>query len=109
MPGQTVLPIVSSFYVELDCLRTLLISNRNLVQLFEKVGWVNDVMFEENVYPNLVKVFYSNMDTFAETQNRIITHVGGVKIEFYVSVLNEILGTPNKGLEIYSVRKAPCL
>lgn len=82
-----------------------MISNKNLVQLLEKVGWVNDVMFEENVYLNLVKAFYSNMDTFVETQYRIITHVGGVKIEFYVSVLNEILGTPDEGLEIYSVRK----
>ena len=64
-------------------------------------------MIEENVYPNLVKVFYSNMDTAAEKENRVITKVGGVLIEFDDSELNSILGTSDDGLEIFSTRKTP--
>ena len=64
-------------------------------------------MIEENVYPNLVKVFYSNMDTSAEKENRVITNVGGVSIEFDYSELNSILGTSDDGLEIVSPRKSP--
>ena len=85
--------IVSYFYVELHFLHTLLISNRNLVQLLEQVGWVNGVIIEENVHPNLAKMFYSNTDTSEEKRNHVISHVGGVAIEFGISVLNKILKT----------------
>ncbi|KAK9178223.1 hypothetical protein WN943_027413 [Citrus x changshan-huyou] len=60
---------------------------------------------EENVYPDLVKVFYSNMDCSAEKENRVITTVGGVSIEFDDSELNFVLGTSDDGLEIFSPRK----
>lgn len=85
--------IFSSFYVELHFPLTLLISNRNLVQLLEQVGWVNGVIIEENVHPNLAKIFYYNTDTSEEKRNHVITHIGGVAIEFGVSVLNKILRT----------------
>ncbi|KAH9780838.1 hypothetical protein KPL71_008242 [Citrus sinensis] len=71
------------------------------------VGWLNALVFEENVYPDLVKVFYSNMDCSAEKENRIITTVGGVSIEFDDSELNSILGTSDDGLEMFSPRKPP--
>lgn len=99
--------VVPPFYVELNFIRTLMINNHILVQLLEKVNWINAMKIEENMYPNLVKVFYFNMDTSVAKWNCVITQVGGVAIEFGVSKLNEILGTPNEGLEIYSTRKAP--
>ncbi|KAK9192656.1 hypothetical protein WN944_003349 [Citrus x changshan-huyou] len=76
-------------------------------RLTEEVGWINARVIEENVYPDLVKVFYSNMDISEEKQNRVITNVGGVLIDFDVSELNSILGTSDYGLEIFSPRKSP--
>ncbi|KAK9195176.1 hypothetical protein WN943_003295 [Citrus x changshan-huyou] len=72
-----------------------------------EVGWINARVIEENVYPDLVKVFYSNMDISEEKKNRVITNVGGVLIDFDVSELNSILGTSDYGLEIFSPRKSP--
>lgn len=46
------------------------ISNKNLMELLEGVCWINALIIEENVYPELVKVFYSNMDIFAECESR---------------------------------------
>ncbi|KAH9728331.1 Integrase catalytic domain-containing protein [Citrus sinensis] len=71
------------------------------------VGWLNALLIEENVYPDLVKVFYSNMDCSAEKENRVITTVGGVLIEFDDLDLNNILGSSDDGLEIFSPRKPP--
>ncbi|KAH9768815.1 Integrase catalytic domain-containing protein [Citrus sinensis] len=71
------------------------------------VGWLNALVVEENVYPDLVKVFYSNMDCSAEKENRVITTVGGVLIEFDDSDLNTILGSSDDGLEVFSPRKPP--
>ena len=73
----------------------------------EDVGWINALVSEENVYPDLVKVFYLNMDASAEKENRVITNIGGVSIEFDDSKLNSILGTSDNGLEIFSPRKSP--
>lgn len=38
-------------------------------------------------------MFYSNTKISASRQNRIVTHVGGVSIEFDVGDLNFMLGT----------------
>ncbi|KAH9754083.1 hypothetical protein KPL71_015319 [Citrus sinensis] len=83
------------------------ISHRTLFQLLGDVGWIDALLIEENVYPDLVKVFYSNMDCSAEKQNRVITTVGGVLIEFDDSDLNNILGSSDDGLDIFSLRKPP--
>ena len=99
--------VLQTFFVLPNWLNNLSISNRTLLQLLEDVGWLNAIFFQENVYPDLVKVFYSNMDCFAEKQNRVITKVGGVSIEFDDSELNSILGTSDDGLEIFSPRKSP--
>ena len=72
-------------------------------QLLEEVGWINAL----NVYPDLVKVFYSNMDISEEKKNRVITNAGGVLIDFDVSELNSILRTFYYGLEIFLPRKSP--
>ncbi|KDO38697.1 hypothetical protein CISIN_1g042182mg [Citrus sinensis] len=81
----------------------------NLLQLLEEVGWINALTINENVYPDLVKVFYSNMDTSAEKENRVITNVGRVLIEFDDTELNSILQISEDGLEIYSARKVPTI
>ena len=47
------------------------------------------------------------MDCSAEKENRVITTVGGVLIEFDDSELNSILGSSDDGLEIFSLRKPP--
>ena len=101
------LEVRSTFFVLSNWLHSLSISYRNLFQLLEEVGWINARVIEENVYPDLVKVFYSNMDISEEKQNRVITNVGGVLIDFDVSELNSILGTSDYGLEIFSPRKSP--
>ncbi|KAH9685863.1 hypothetical protein KPL70_014139 [Citrus sinensis] len=71
------------------------------------VGWLNALVVEENVYSDLVKVFYLNMDCSVEKENRVITTVGGVLIEFDDSELNSILRSSDDGLEIFSPRKPP--
>ena len=58
------------------------------------------------MYPGLVKVFYSSMDTSAEKENRVITNVEGVLIEFDNTELNSILRTSDTVSEIFSTRKA---
>lgn len=101
---HTVFP---TFYILTDWLRSLSISNRNLLQLLEEVGWINALMVKENVYIDLVRVFYSNIDTSAEKENRAIANVEGVLIEFDDTELNSLPRTSNTGLEIFSARKAP--
>ena len=69
-------------------MHTLKISYRNIFQLLGNIGWIDTLLIEENVYPDLVKVFYSNMEVFEENKTQVITNVGGVKIDFDVSLLN---------------------
>ncbi|GAY62899.1 hypothetical protein CUMW_221420 [Citrus unshiu] len=101
--------VLDTFYIVPNWLRSLSISNGNLLQLLEEVSWINALTINENVYPDLVKIFYSNMDTSAEKENRVITNVGGVLIEFDDTELNFILQTSEDGLEIYSARKVPTI
>ena len=101
------LKVLSTFFILPDWLHSLSISYINLFQLLEEVGWINALVIEENVYPDLVKVFYSNMNISEKKQNRVITNVGGVLIDFDVSELNSIIGTSDYGLEIFSPRKSP--
>ncbi|KAH9801517.1 Integrase catalytic domain-containing protein [Citrus sinensis] len=61
----------------------------------------------KTLYPDLVKVFYSNMEVSEENKTRVITNVGGVMIDFDVSLLNSILGSSDFGL--YSPWKSPKL
>ncbi|KAH9688106.1 Integrase catalytic domain-containing protein [Citrus sinensis] len=99
--------VLNTFFVLLDVLHTLQISHRTLFQLLGDVGWIDALLIEENMYPDLVKVFYSNMDCSAEKENRVITTVGGVLIEFDDSDLNNILRSSDDGLDIFSLRKPP--
>lgn len=60
---------------------------------------------EENVYPNLVKVFYSNTELSATRLDRIVTNIGGIPIQFDIKDLNLILRTENMGLKLCTLRK----
>lgn len=60
---------------------------------------------EENVYQNLFWVFYSNMELSTIWQNKIITFVSEVCIEFDKANLSRILGILYEGLDIYTTRK----
>lgn len=57
------------------------------------------------MYPNLIKVFYSNMDISARNQNQVIIDVAMDLTEFDVVDLNLVLKTRDNGLEIYTSRK----
>lgn len=98
-------PVLSSYFVNMDCMDSLSICNKKLRELLDGVGWSNALNIAENAYPNLIKVFYSSMDASAEKQNWVITSVAGIQIEFDVVVLNSILETKDEGLELYSTRK----
>lgn len=50
-------------------------------------------------------MFYSNTKISTSRQNRIVTHVGGVSIEFDVGDLNFMLGTEDEGLELHTFSK----
>ena len=76
--------VLNTFYVLPDWINTLNISHRNLFQLLGDIGWIDALMIEENMYPDLVKVFYSNMEVSEENKTRVITNVGGVMIDFDV-------------------------
>lgn len=72
--GQT---IISSYFVELKAFNELSIYGRRIRRLLELVRWDNMLSIKDMVYPNLVKVLYSNMELSASGQGRIITNVGG--------------------------------
>ena len=38
-------------------------------------------------------------------KNRVVTHVGGVRLEFDMFELGRILGISNEGLDLYTSRK----
>lgn len=96
--------IVPSFHIDLDSMNQLKICDSTLREQLEHVRWCSLLTLEENVYPNLIKVFYSNMDISASHQDRILTNVYGVPIEFDVRDLNMIIWTKNESLKLYTSR-----
>ncbi|KAH9725866.1 hypothetical protein KPL70_008032 [Citrus sinensis] len=67
--------------------------------------WESGIDFDDRVYPNLVRVFYSNMEISDTRPNRIVTQVSRVPIEFDDADLADFLGIPCEGLDIYTSRK----
>lgn len=57
------------------------------------------------MYPNLVRIFYSNMELLTTRLDRLVTYVGGTLIDFTVEDLNYILGTDHVRLELYTSPK----
>lgn len=64
--------VLDSYFVNLDNLENLSIRRRTLKTLLENMGLINALIIRENVYPNLVTMFYSNMDI---TESRILNDV----------------------------------
>ncbi|KAH9658168.1 hypothetical protein KPL70_023385 [Citrus sinensis] len=67
--------------------------------------WDEALGIEKQVYENLVKVFYCNMEISVNRKDRVVTHVGGVRIEFDIFELDRILGISCEGLNLYTARK----
>ena len=57
--------VISSWYVGMDSFDELSICGKSVKRLLEIVGWNNALSIEDNVYPNLIRVFYLNMKIFA--------------------------------------------
>lgn len=64
--------VLDSYFVNLDNLENLSIRRRTLKTLLENMGLINALIMRENVYPNLVTMFYSNMDI---SESRILNDV----------------------------------
>ena len=56
--------------------------------------------FDDRVYSNLVRVFYSNIEISSTRLDMIVTQVGGVHIEFDDEDFNTFLGISNDSHEI---------
>lgn len=85
-------------------LHPLSIDWRTLRYSLENIGWTNALIAKENVYSNLVRVFYSIMDISAASKKWVITNVSGIPIEFHATGLNGILGTRDGGYNVYASR-----
>ena len=94
--------VIPPYFVNLSNLVNLENCDKSLSDFLITMGWINVLVVKKQYYENLVNLFYSNMDM--EISDKIVTSVGGIHIEFDVAKLNRILGTLNKGLELYSAR-----
>ena len=92
--------VIDSYYVDLEDFGELVVCGRSVRKML--LSWEPALDLDEQVYPNLVNVFYSNMKISATRIDRIITHVGGVPIEFDAEDLNNILGILNAGHNVYT-------
>ena len=68
--------------------------------------WELAIDFNDQVYSNLARVFYSNMKISATRLDMIVTHVGGFPIEFDVVDLTNIIGILNVDHKIYKSKEA---
>ncbi|KAH9649211.1 hypothetical protein KPL70_025897 [Citrus sinensis] len=75
--GQKVL---DSFFVDIDDFRNLVVCGRSIRDMLQP--WEPAIDLDDRVYPNLVRVFYSNMEISDTRPNRIVTQVSRVPIEF---------------------------
>ncbi|KAH9650254.1 hypothetical protein KPL70_026300 [Citrus sinensis] len=98
--------VLESFFVDIDDFRNLVVCGRSIRDMLQP--WESGIDFDDRVYPNLVRVFYLNMEISDTRPNRIVTQVGRVPIEFddadladfLVRILHSILQhivTPRKG------------
>ena len=95
--------ITPSFYIDIDDFFDITICGRTLPQMLRQ--WDEALGIEERVYENLVKVFYCNIEILVNRKDRVVTHVGGVRIEFDMFELDRILGISCEGLNLYTTRK----
>ena len=69
--------VINSYYVDLDDFVELIVYGRSVRDMSLPSELALDI--DERIYPNLVRVFYSNMEIFANRLDRIITKIGGVQ------------------------------
>ena len=96
--------VLDSFYVEIDDFSSLVVCGRGIWDMLQP--WESSIDFDDRVYPNLVRVFYSNMEISAIRLNIIVTQISGVLIEFDDANLADFLGISSEGHDIYTSRKA---
>ena len=96
--------VLDSYYVDIKDFRTLIVRGGSVRDMLQP--WESAIDFDARVYPNLMRVFYSNMEISVTRLDKIVTQVGGVPIEFDVELLNNILGISNDSHRIYTSRKA---
>ena len=96
-------PVTPSFYMDIDDFSDITICSRSLPQMLRQ--WDEALGIEERIFENLVRVFYCNMEISANRKDRVVTHVGGVRIEFDTFELDRILGISCEGLNLYTARK----
>ncbi|KAH9724959.1 hypothetical protein KPL70_007685 [Citrus sinensis] len=94
--------VIDSYYVDFEDFKELVVCGRSVRNMLLPSESALD--FDDRVYPNLIRVFYSNIAISATRLDRMVTHVGGVLIEFDIEDLNNILGIPNVH-NIYTFRK----
>ena len=63
--------------------------------LFKSQGIANLIECREDVYPDLVRIFYSNMEI---VDGNIVSNVKGKAISMSVKLFGEILGIPSEGV-----------
>ncbi|KAH9801181.1 hypothetical protein KPL71_000929 [Citrus sinensis] len=95
--------VLDSFFVDIDDFRNLVVCGRRIRDMLQP--WEAAIDLDNRVYPNLVRVFYLNMEIFNTRPNRIVTQVGRVPIEFDDADLADLLGIFCEGLDIYTSRK----
>ena len=95
--------VLESFFVDIDDFRNLVVCGRSIRDMLQP--WESGIDFDDRVYPNLVRVFYSNMEISDTRPNRIVTQVGRVPIEFDDADLADFLGISCEGIDIYTSRK----
>ena len=94
--------VLDSFFVDIDDFSNLVVCGRRIRDMLQP--WEAAIDFNDRVYPNLMQVFYSNMEISNTHPNRIVTQVGRVPIEFDDADLADFLGISCEGLDIYTSR-----
>ena len=78
--------VLDSYFVDIEDFRELIVCGKSVRNML--LPWESSIDFDDRVYPNIVRVFYSNMKIFTTRLDKIVTHIGGVPIEFNVEDLN---------------------
>ncbi|KAH9696893.1 hypothetical protein KPL71_023375 [Citrus sinensis] len=91
--------VLDFYYVDIEDFRTLIVCGRSIRDMLQP--WESAIDFDDRVYPNLVRVFYSNMKISATRLDWIVTQVGGVHIEINDEDLNGFLEDDRMLNDIY--------
>lgn len=79
-------------------------ANIDCFQRLEQIGWGAFFATNENIYPVLIKEFYSNL-VFDSSELRATSLMKGRKIELSQEFLADVIACPNEGIEHYFSHK----